>query len=93
MRISEKLGMEHVGYNEIAAVFGSAGGYGIRQSAGHICSTDSFEFRSLSVAAFKVCHMVASRLNLLPLIMAGIVLPNASFGLKCFEYFRDLPRL
>jgi hypothetical protein len=63
MRTSEEFGVEHIGYHNIGAEFGSASGYGIRQPAGHICSADSFEFRSLSVAAFKVCHVVASQLE------------------------------
>ena len=37
------------------AEFRSARGYSIRQSAGHVCATDSFEFGSLSIAAFRVC--------------------------------------
>jgi hypothetical protein len=41
--------VEHVGRDKIAAEFGSTCGYGIRQSAGYICSTNSFEFRSLSL--------------------------------------------
>ena len=82
MGISEEFGVEHIGHDKIAAEFGSARGYGIRQPAGYICSTDSLEFRSLSIAAFNVCHVVASRSKLLPLIMTGIVLPNASFRLK-----------
>ena len=49
---------------------------------GTFALTDSLEFRSLSIAAINVCHIVASRSKLLPLVMTGIVLPNAKFRVE-----------
>ena len=62
MGISKELGVEHVGHYVIASELSSSGCYGVRQPAGNISSTDSLEFRSLTIAACYICHIVASPL-------------------------------
>ena len=73
MRTSEVSGVEHFGHNHIGAELRSAGSDGIGEPAGHIGSTDSLKFRSLSVAAINICHVIASPLGFVTPAMRGIV--------------------